>query len=205
MVKGVETEGQADVGFGLQGAWRDPETLLRFSDTIEDLFEGVTAYTMDEQDDDWLAARNRAVQHERDNPVLPRSARKAKGRPKAAPASPPPPREVASEDDFEKVMDMFERDTHGVSAIGRVVRVGAGELSGRLVADTGSTSFVGSSEARVRAAPGQRRGGNFAGAGGGGLPALARKARQSGRATDHPSSSDSGQFKQQQVQQLRPR
>ena len=92
----------------LQVIWQEPETLIRYSDTLEDTFANVTAYTMDEEDENWLAAGNRAVQHARDHPVLPRSARTAKGKPKAPPPPPLPLRELASEDNFEKVMDMFE-------------------------------------------------------------------------------------------------
>ena len=70
---------------------------------------------MDEQDDGWLSIRNQIVQEEKTRSAVPPIVRKVKGRPKAPPPAPPPPRELISEDDFERVMDTLERESLKVS------------------------------------------------------------------------------------------
>lgn len=42
-------------------AWTDPVTYVRFSDTVEDATIGAVLYTMDEDDEDWLEAYNATV------------------------------------------------------------------------------------------------------------------------------------------------
>jgi enhancer of polycomb-like protein len=91
----------------------EPTTYIRFSETIEDV-TGV-AYTMDEDDEEWLEQYNQQAASEaskqKDTPSaladMSRSSRTSpkKDRPKDLSAGP------LSEDEFEVIMDLFETQT----------------------------------------------------------------------------------------------
>ncbi|GAA5896207.1 hypothetical protein JCM6882_008518 [Rhodosporidiobolus microsporus] len=111
----------------------DPFTYIRFSDTIEDVTKGAVAYTMDEDDEDWLedfnaqfaapgAKKDDATPAAEDDAPSGRGAR-AKGKASAsadddsASSSLPGP---LSEDGFELVMEVFELVTDAKAPMAHV-------------------------------------------------------------------------------------
>ncbi|GAA99564.1 uncharacterized protein L969DRAFT_61165 [Mixia osmundae IAM 14324] len=90
-----------------------PSTYIRSSETVEDCI-GI-GYCMDEEDEDWLVEYNATIEGNASVPPEPealgrgnRSASKAKGKDRDVDAPLDAP---ISEDDFELVMDQFERIT----------------------------------------------------------------------------------------------
>lgn len=124
------------------GAYADPVTNIRFSDTVEDAQTGAAAYTMDEDDEDWLEAHN-LVATEEAKVLGPsshstssitalastpngRSGRERKGKgEKGKEKVDDKGKEVAagpiSEDDFEEVMELFEIITEEKAPMAHVV------------------------------------------------------------------------------------
>lgn len=106
------------------GKWVDPETYIRWSETVDDAVEngltGIFTYYMDERDQEWLEKNNEEARGEGTSAQgaasaasatpsrsgLSRSA-KAKGK------EPDVPQPFAiTEDEFELVMGIFEKVTH---------------------------------------------------------------------------------------------
>jgi enhancer of polycomb-like protein len=105
-----------------KGAWTSPYSYIRFSDTVEDCLRGAVEYTMDEDDEDWLeefnasVARGRAGEEEHDA----RRDRKGKGRASSGEERGTRISRI-SEDEFELVMETFERETERRAPMAHVV------------------------------------------------------------------------------------
>lgn len=124
----------------------DPMTYIRFSDTVEDAQIGATAYTMDEDDEDWLEAYNAQFSVEgklvdETNGGTPggRGARERKGKgekgsDKGKDASVPGP---LGDDEFEEIMELFERVTEEKAPMAHVVS----SLRSTLADETGADSL----------------------------------------------------------------
>lgn len=104
----------------------DPITYIRFSDTVEDATTGAVEYTMDEDDEDWLEAYNASLSSSgkaksqtaaEDSP-----RRKGKGADKIKEDKSEEPSPI-SEDDFEQVMQLFEKVTEEKAPMAHVVRL----------------------------------------------------------------------------------
>ena len=94
-----------------QTAFAEPSTFIRFSDTVEDLFP--VAYLLDEDDADWLARIN--APHSTDGATRPSPRGRDKGKEPATPG-------VLVDDEFELLMDTFERTTDDLVPILHIVR-----------------------------------------------------------------------------------
>jgi enhancer of polycomb-like protein len=114
--------------------YTDPITYIRFSDTVEDATIGAVEYTMDEDDEDWLEAYNasfapgakpRGAAAVEDNSANGRAARDRKGKGEKARTEKGDEKggEVGpiSEDDFERVMELFEKVTDQKAPMAHVV------------------------------------------------------------------------------------
>lgn len=117
----------------------DPISYIRFSDTVEDTTRGAVNYTMDEDDEDWLEDFN--------EPFAAAAAKSDKGKAKERDGdkdSQQPvvveaydafadagkcldelsdPKKALSEDDFEKIMELFEQVTDEKAPMAHVVRL----------------------------------------------------------------------------------
>lgn len=103
----------------------DPVTYIRFSDTVEDATTGAVEYTMDEDDEEWLEAYNASL--------LPGGKAKAGGSVEDSPRRKSKADKVAkvedkstepgpiSEDDFEQIMELFEKTTELKAPMAHVV------------------------------------------------------------------------------------
>ena len=111
--------------------FREPVTMVRFSDTVEDT-SGIT-YTLDEDDEDWLISYNsqfadghsdrlhtanglNGVHRDIDGNRLSKSPRRDKGKEVALQPGP------LGEDDFELLMDHFEKTTEDQVPLLHLVR-----------------------------------------------------------------------------------
>ena len=104
------------------GKWVDPETYIRWSETVDDSVEngltGTFTYYMDERDQDWLEKNNEEARGEGTSaqgaaasatPTRSGLSRSAKSKGK----EPDVPQPFAiTEDEFELVMGIFEKVTH---------------------------------------------------------------------------------------------
>lgn len=116
----------------------DPVTYIRFSDTVEDATTGAVEYTMDEDDEEWLEAYNasllpggkvKAGSSVEDSPRRKSKADKvAKIEDKSTEPGP------ISEDDFEQVMELFEKTTELKAPMAHVVSAPSTSVS-ELLAD----------------------------------------------------------------------
>lgn len=119
-------------------AFVDPISYIKFSDTVEEAQIGAVGYTMDEADEDWLEAYNAALASTSEgkasvnsSPVAATASGdassrnggrarvkgdKGKGSEKDMVAGP------IGEDDFEEVMELFERITEQKAPMAHVVR-----------------------------------------------------------------------------------
>ncbi|GAA5835490.1 hypothetical protein JCM11251_005250 [Rhodosporidiobolus azoricus] len=110
----------------------DPFSYIRFSDTVEDCIKGAVAYTMDEDDEDWLEDFNAQFSGENDKAKASstadeetggRGARvkgKAADEPSASSSSASDLPGPLSEDDFELIMEVFELVTDAKAPMAHV-------------------------------------------------------------------------------------
>ena len=119
-------------------AFVDPISYIKFSDTVEEAQIGAVGYTMDEEDEDWLEAYNAAIASNSEekssvnsSPVASANASgdasnrnggrarvkgdKGKGSEKDMVTGP------IGEDDFEEIMELFERITEQKAPMAHVV------------------------------------------------------------------------------------
>ena len=110
--------------------WKDPNTYLKFSDTVEEsvsyALHGGHIYYMDERDKEWLDKNNEEARGEGTSAqgalagTSTRSSRSTKAKGKDPEVSQPA---VMSEDEFELVVSLFEKVTHEKTEFLHHVRV----------------------------------------------------------------------------------
>ena len=117
-------------------AFVDPISYIKFSDTVEEAQIGAVGYTMDEDDEDWLEAYNLSVAGSSEgkssvnsSPVAAGSSADASNRGGRARVKGDKGKEKDSasgpigEDEFEEVMELFERVTEEKAPMAHVVRL----------------------------------------------------------------------------------
>lgn len=105
----------------------DPISYIRFSDTVEDTTKGAVNYTMDEDDEDWLEVFNEKFSKSVDKGKGKEGEEKVEVYDAFADAGKcldelSDPKSPLSEDDFEKIMELFEQVTDEKAPMAHVVR-----------------------------------------------------------------------------------